>query len=299
MKKITFIGMLFLGAMAFAQIGINTATPEATFDITAKNITGTSETAEGLLIPRVDRQRAQSMTDVETSTLVYINSISTGNQSGTAINIDVAGYYYYDANTNVWVKLITSGSSEDTNLYNKNGSLSENRTVAQDNKTLAFTSNANNAFSIDDSTFSVDAANDKVGIGTISPTNKLVVKGTNAQPNYTNAILRVDGNSNHSLDFGTFADSPYGSYIGSVDKVLSSPLPLILNPLGANVGIGTTNPSPKAILELDSNNKGFLPPRMNTNERNAISSPPAGLMIYNNTVNVMQYYNGSTWINYQ
>lgn len=291
--------MLFSGTMAFAQIGINTTTPEATFDITAKNTTGTSETAEGLLIPRVDRQRAQSMTDVETSTLVYINSISTGDQTGTAINIDANGYYYYDADTNVWVKLITPGSSEDTNLYNKNGSLSENRTVAQDSKTLAFTSNVNNAFSIDGSTFSVDAANDRVGIGTISPTNKLVVKGTNGQPNYTNAILRVDGNSNHSLDFGTFADSPYGSYIGSVDKVLSNPLPLILNPLGANVGIGTTNPSPKAILDLDSNNKGFLPPRMNTPERNAIPSPPAGLMIFNHQEKVMQYYNGSGWIDYK
>jgi len=40
---------------------------------------------------------------------------------------------------------------------------------------------------------------------------------------------------------------------------------------------------------------GFLPPRMTTTERDAISTPAAGLMIYNTTTNKAQCYNGSTW----
>jgi hypothetical protein len=38
-----------------------------------------------------------------------------------------------------------------------------------------------------------------------------------------------------------------------------------------------------------------LPPRMTTTERNAIVSPVAGLVIYNTTTNVLNFYNGTTW----
>ncbi|WP_054510474.1 hypothetical protein [Chryseobacterium sp. ERMR1:04] len=297
MKKNTFILLAMLSSgFAYSQVGVNTPDPKATFDIIAKNSTGTTTSAEGILIPRVDRQRAQSMTNVETSTLIYVNTSSTGDQTGTAINIDAPGYYYYDGS--VWIKLNAAGASQDTNIYNQDGALSENRTVSQADKTLAFTGTIANLFSVDGSTFSVDAANHRVGIGTTTPTNKLVIKGVNAQPDYKNATLRIDGSSNHALDFGTFADSPYGSYISSNDKSDES-LPLILNPLGSNVGIGTINPTSSAILELAATDKGFLPPRLTTAQRDAINPKPEGLMIYNATVNIMQYWNGSTWVNYQ
>jgi len=50
-----------------------------------------------------------------------------------------------------------------------------------------------------------------------------------------------------------------------------------------------------AQLEVRSTTKGFLPPRMTTTERDAITSPAAGLMVYNTTTNKAQCYNGSTW----
>ena len=61
------------------------------------------------------------------------------------------------------------------------------------------------------------------------------------------------------------------------------------------VGFGTSTPSEKAILDLTSTTKGFLPPRMTTTERNAITSPVAGLMVYNTTTNKLNFYNGSAW----
>ena len=64
---------------------------------------------------------------------------------------------------------------------------------------------------------------------------------------------------------------------------------------GSSIGIGTTNPNASAKLEIASTTQGFLPPRMTTAQRNAISSPSAGLTIYNTTVNCLQWWNGSYW----
>ncbi len=68
-----------------------------------------------------------------------------------------------------------------------------------------------------------------------------------------------------------------------------------LNDLIAQSGINTTTPDQSAILDVYSTNKGFLPPRLTTEQRDAIAIPAAGLMIYNTTVNCLQWYNGSYW----
>ena len=59
--------------------------------------------------------------------------------------------------------------------------------------------------------------------------------------------------------------------------------------------IGGNTPDTSAKLQVDSTTQGFLPPRMNTTERDAITSPAAGLMVYNTTTNKAQCYNGTTW----
>ena len=65
----------------------------------------------------------------------------------------------------------------------------------------------------------------------------------------------------------------------------------------AQVGISTTSITPDAssILELRSTTLGFLPPRMTTTQRDAITSPATGLLIYNTTTNLLNYYTGSSW----
>jgi len=64
---------------------------------------------------------------------------------------------------------------------------------------------------------------------------------------------------------------------------------------GGNVGIGTATPNASASLDVSSTTRGFLPPRMTTAQRDAISSPAAGLVIYNTTTNKHQGYDGSVW----
>jgi len=97
---------------------------------------------------------------------------------------------------------------------------------------------------------SLNPVSGNVGIGTTNPTQRLEVYGTNAQPatsgTTSTAIARIRWSSNHSLDIGTQTNSPYGSWIQSVaHNNLASNLPLILNPNGGNVGIGTVNPTAK------------------------------------------------------
>lgn len=63
-----------------------------------------------------------------------------------------------------------------------------------------------------------------------------------------------------------------------------------------NVGINTNTPDSSAILHLESNDKGFLPPRMTDVEMNAINNPANGLTVFNNTDSIMYYFNGECWI---
>jgi len=63
----------------------------------------------------------------------------------------------------------------------------------------------------------------------------------------------------------------------------------------AQVGIGTENPDESAVLELESTEKGFLPPRLTNTERDAIQNPAEGLVIYNTDSKCMQWWNGSFW----
>lgn len=62
-----------------------------------------------------------------------------------------------------------------------------------------------------------------------------------------------------------------------------------------NVGIGTISPNSLALLDVYSTTRGFLPPRMDSAQRNAIVSPPAGLTIYNTTSKGFECYNGTKW----
>ncbi|WP_449401344.1 hypothetical protein [Chryseobacterium wanjuense] len=63
-----------------------------------------------------------------------------------------------------------------------------------------------------------------------------------------------------------------------------------------NIGVGTPTPSSSAILDLTSNNKGFLPPRLTTAQRDAINPKPAGLVVYNTTNNCLEFWNSATWV---
>ena len=54
--------------------------------------------------------------------------------------------------------------------------------------------------------------------------------------------------------------------------------------LSAQVGIGTANPDPSAILHIQSTNKGVLLPKVdlqNLTDKYTVSNPKEGLLVYN------------------
>jgi hypothetical protein len=90
--------------------------------------------------------------------------------------------------------------------------------------------------------------------------NQIVIQSRNDDGTFKGNLLRVyQGTGNVIVDAGSFA-------------------------------VGTTTPSAKALVDLTSTTKGFLPPRMTTAQRDAITSVPAGLMIYNTTTNKLNVY---------
>ncbi|HZV69688.1 MAG TPA: hypothetical protein VFG10_09095 [Saprospiraceae bacterium] len=58
----------------------------------------------------------------------------------------------------------------------------------------------------------------------------------------------------------------------------------------SNVGIGTTTPNPKAILEIKSTTQGVLFPMLTSAQRNTISVPPHGLHVFNIEERCLNYY---------
>ena len=56
-----------------------------------------------------------------------------------------------------------------------------------------------------------------------------------------------------------------------------------------------SGPDPSAMLDVKSTDRGFLPPRMTTEQMNSIVTPLEGLLVYNTSVNSLYWFNGTTW----
>jgi len=63
-----------------------------------------------------------------------------------------------------------------------------------------------------------------------------------------------------------------------------------------NVGIGTTKPDNSALLDLTSNSKGLLIPRMTLSQRGGIKNPATGLMVYQiDFFTGFYFFDGANW----
>jgi hypothetical protein len=84
-------------------------------------------------------------------------------------------------------------------------------------------------------------------------------------------------------------------------KVFSTTIIVLSIFVGLNaqngVGIGTSNPNANAILDVKSNSKGLLIPRMLSTQREsmALGVTDRGMIVYDGTLNQFMFFNGTAW----
>lgn len=343
-KQFLAVAALAITSVAYGQVGINTTTPATTLDITAKNATGPTTAVDGLMIPRVDRQRAQNMNSVPVSTMIYVNSIATGAASGIAVNIDAVGFYYYDGTA--WAKMgsgagaavtANNGLTQTSGNIQLGGALTQATTISglSATNTLAFTGTGNNAFSVDGSTLSVDADNDRIGLHTANPLITLHVNdgSTSGMSNilgkgigitsstssriYLEALGSTSGQRVFQLsnEGGVFGIYPLSDDAGATVPAVASAPSIGVRATTGKVGI--LNASPAATLDITARNSagsstavdGILIPRVTRERAGSMNFVPVSTLVYISevatggqtgaTVNVdaagFYYSDGSVW----
>ncbi len=60
--------------------------------------------------------------------------------------------------------------------------------------------------------------------------------------------------------------------------------------------IGSKVLTPSALLSLPSTTRGFLPPVMSSAQRLSIASPATGLVVFDITLQCLEFYNGASWV---
>ena len=63
-----------------------------------------------------------------------------------------------------------------------------------------------------------------------------------------------------------------------------------------SVGIGTETPDPSAAVDVTSTTQGMLVPRMSTAQREMISTPAQGLLVFDLTTNSFWFRNSNSWV---
>lgn len=101
-----------------------------------------------------------------------------------------------------------------------------------------------------------------------------------------------------SGNVGTSASTNFAGTTDAQDFVVKSNNAEVLRATTAGaVGINQPTPNVNSILDIQSSTKGITIPSLTTTQRDAIPNPIAGLTIYNNTINVHQFWNGTCWVN--
>ena len=151
MKKALFSAFLLSTLAVNAQIGkvgVNTDNPKATLDIqpSPANALPTATTNEGVLIPKLSKTRVANIATPEDATMIYVSDVTYTGTNPAVADITSKGFYYYDADpvmpiNSKWKKLNVNAGG--TNLYNTDGTLTDNRIVNMNGKNLSFTGTGN------------------------------------------------------------------------------------------------------------------------------------------------------------
>ena len=277
------------------NVGIGTTSPTSKLHIVGTQLT----TSSALLATSSGRVGIGTTTPLEK--LVISNSSAEGIEVVPGLTTNQSLLQSYNRSTSAYNTMVTRASDYNLQI----GALSA-MLINSNNETLLNTTTDAGDYKLQVSgntyvtgTTVLAATGGSVGVGNTDPKVRLDVNGTTRVTSATSVISSGEG-----LEMGYasgqaevlvydrtgFSYKDYrlrasnikiygGGGAGGID-VNSS----------AQVGINQSSPNASAQLDVTSTTRGFLPPRMTTTQRDAISSPAAGLVIYNTTTSKLQVY---------
>jgi hypothetical protein len=135
-----------------------------------------------------------------------------------------------------------------------------------------------------------------VGIGTTAPSYKLTINST-----INNGMSVINGSSVGQVfnDGNMHIEASDLLWINGnaaiVTNIGNGGGNTYINSGGGRVGIGTITPAASAVLDITSTTQGVLFPRLTTTQITNITSPANGLTVYNTTLSVLCFYDGTGW----
>ena len=262
------------------------------------NTTGTNNTALG-------REALSSNTTVSNLVAVGYRALYSNT---TGIFNTAVGYYALNANTIGNYNTATGKSSLASNTQGINNT-ANGKSALQDNTTgSANTANGANALILNISG-EFNTANGAYALysnttGNSNTSNGYLALNSNENGSNNTAIGRsaltsnVSGNDNTALGLNADvagAAQSFSTVIGSGAIVSTDNTVKLGRSTEDSVVIGQNGAVSSAKLAVASTTKGFLPPVMTTANRDSISSPTRGLMIYDSSVDKVSVYNGTIW----
>ncbi len=297
------VALAFLLIFTFpvsAQVAINKTgappDPSAILDISAND--------GGLLIPRMSTAQINQINNPAQGLMVYNNSLS-------AIQI-------LDANS-TWTTVADINDLSWTVVGNDQYSnVSGNVGIGTSSPNAKLEINDTSTIS-GDFLFQIKGSNDgyviriqddgAIGIGVDNPNSLLDIKGKPSIPfpfqirgSNDDYVIRIqdDGAIGIGVDDPSSLLDLKGRTSESIDYELrvrdsvGNPHFTIHN--NGTVSIGTSTPDSSAVMEVFSNTKGFLPPRLNDTAIANLTNPPEGLIVYNKNSKEMVFYDGDEWV---
>lgn len=210
-KNVTFILSLMAAPLLFGQVGVNTTTPQATFDVVGKK--GITD-KDGFIAPRLTRAELTSKGDAlygtaQNGTIIFITDITGGNTSSQRINVTQAGYYYFDSTANVWQKIPNKSEVAALEPWQVTGG-----TVKANSNTQNIYQNANVAIG----DYSATAPTEKVDVNGNLRIRQLP-SGSNLTDYTRNVVAKADGTLGYRT---TVQPSPLSGSTRVVDPPLST-----------------------------------------------------------------------------
>ena len=266
MRKITLIAFMLFTAFSYAQVGINTNTPNASSALEIESTTG------GILIPRLTQTQRDEITAPATGLMIYQTN-------------QTSGFYFYDGS--VWTKI--DGVAGPQGEAGPQGIQGTQGDVGLTGAPGPPGSNGANGPQGEAGPQGIQGVQGDVGLtGAPGPPGANGANGSQGEAG-------LQGNQGVQGDVGPLVSGTNGQtlYNNGTEWVSTSNL---YND-GTSIAIGTDDIDSSSVLQIESTTQGVLFPKMTSEQRDLIATPQTGLLIFQiDNSPGFYFYDGTAWV---